>query len=544
MCKYLVFRILTLFCVFAYPISNIKGDLNRKLQQRYDNVIANTELYYQFKDVEKVIQILEEELSQCGDSCIQSLFNYELAMAYLDIGDLDVALSHIKKYKAYNESIGDSVGVIKADIALGRYYCLLNDIPNATSLLLTVLNVMPYNYENELKANAFIVLAEVNIKTNSFSKAKAYAQKAIAISNTINSPKLKLSCFNLFSLLYEKMGHYQSALYYKNKSVELQDSIIKTKTTHFVSSNEKANKEQLPVLDTGKTPGSKSNMLESGLFGEGQLLYTWIIVLMFVFALVFFILFRGKVVLSKKLKQKNRELENLNATKDKFFSIIAHDLKSPFNSLMGFSEVLSLQVENKSQKEIMEYSRSIHNSTRKLYSLVETLLQWSRTQLGTTEYKPDKIDIKILASNIVSILKINAEEKDIVISVNVEDNLVAWADKDLFSAVLRNLVSNAIKFSRVGSVVGVFGKLKGNHIEISVTDAGVGISKENLEKIFKVDSNVSTVGTLNEKGTGLGLVLCKEFVEINKGTISAESKLEKGSTFKFTVPLSAKYSLN
>ena len=266
--------------------------------------------------------------------------------------------------------------------------------------------------------------------------------------------------------------------------------------------------------------------------------------LLLVFLIIFFILFRSKVILSKKLKIKNTELEKLNATKDKFFSIIAHDLKSPFNSLLGFSEVLSLQVENKSYKEIMSYSRSIHNSTRKLYSLVETLLQWSRTQLGTTEYKPEKLDVKILASNIISILKINAEEKDIVISVDVESDLIAWADRDLFSAVLRNLVSNAIKFSRIGSVVSVAGRIIGSNIQIAVSDTGVGISKENLQKIFRVDTNVTTAGTLNEKGTGLGLVLCKEFVEINKGIICAESKLEKGSTFKFTVPLSTNHNLN
>ncbi len=286
---------------------------------------------------------------------------------------------------------------------------------------------------------------------------------------------------------------------------------------------------------TGQTGDSQAGGYTFYLFGISFLL---------MLVIVFFVLLGLSIRTNKKLKNKYHEMEKLNATKDKFFSIIAHDLKSPFNSLMGFSEVLSMQVENKSPKEIMAYSRSIYNSTRKLYSLVDTLLQWSRTQLGTTDYNPERLDVKVLALNVVSILKINAEEKDIIISFDIDNNLIAWADKDLFSAVLRNLVSNAIKFSRVGSVIKVAAIRKANYIEVSVSDTGVGISSDNLHKIFRVDANLTTVGTLNEKGTGLGLALCKEFAEINKGAISVESKLEKGSVFKFTVPVSTNYSLN
>ena len=511
-------------------------------QNKYKEVVAYAELYYHFDNAEKVIEILQNELLSCEDSIVRSYLNFKLGIAYLNAGRPNAALPYLQQYRNYKEYKGDSIGIIEADIALSEYYRRSNDISNATTLLLHTLNVMPHSSENELKARAFVVLSEVSLQTNNFSEARTYAQKAMSISSSIDAPGLKLSCFNLFSELYEKMGDFQSALYYKNKRIQLQDSILKSRKVFFV--NEGGAKMGLNEdSEEEKQYASNSDVIDIEDKNK-SLFYLVSITLLFVFALIFFVLFRSKVVLSRKLKQKNKELENLNATKDKFFSIIAHDLKSPFNSLMGFSEVLSLQVENKSPKEIMEYSRSIHNSTRKLYSLVETLLQWSRTQLGTTEYKPERMDVRIVTSNIISILKINAEEKDIVISLNIDGELIAWADKDLFSAVLRNLVSNAIKFSRVGSVITVTGKNKANFIEIAVSDSGVGISKDNLQKIFKVDSNLSTIGTFNEKGTGLGLVLCKEFVEINKGVISAESKLEKGSTFKFTVPLSTNYSLN
>lgn len=253
--------------------------------------------------------------------------------------------------------------------------------------------------------------------------------------------------------------------------------------------------------------------------------------------IILFLSYRSRQKTERLLKEKNQELKQLNATKDKFFSIIAHDLKSPFSSLMGFAEMLTLNAESKNTKEVIEYSQIIHNSTKRLLGLVENLLQWSRTQIGTTEYRPSQLDISIQTHNIVSLLRLNAEEKDIVISPKIDRNLVAWADENLYNTILRNLISNAIKFSRIGSVIYVTASIKNNMIEVSVADSGVGIRQENLEKLFMVDSTFSTRGTLNEKGTGLGLVLCKEFVEINKGTIWAESELEKGSTFYFTLPL-------
>jgi signal transduction histidine kinase len=156
--------------------------------------------------------------------------------------------------------------------------------------------------------------------------------------------------------------------------------------------------------------------------------------------------------------------------------------------------------------------------------------------LGTTKYTPEQTDIYLLSNNIISLLRLNAEEKDIVISSRMNRDLIGWVDENLFNTVLRNLLSNAIKFSRVGSMIQVTGVVEGDMIKISVADSGVGIRQEDLEKLFDIGTNISTKGTFNEKGTGLGLMLCKEFVEINQGTIWAESVYGNGSTFHFTVP--------
>jgi len=243
---------------------------------------------------------------------------------------------------------------------------------------------------------------------------------------------------------------------------------------------------------------------------------------------------------NRKMKTIQKQVDKLtqkNNAKDKFFSIIGHDLKSPFNSLMGLSEMLVLHSETMNQSEILNYSKMVHQSTGKLFALVENLLQWSRTQMGNTDYKPEKLDLSIVTGNVVNLLRLSAQEKDIVIALKINYDLLAYADANIYSTVLRNLIGNAIKFSRVGNIIYVSGRKRlDNMIEIEIVDSGIGMNSDQLEKAFKVEEAYSTVGTFNERGTGLGLILSKEFVELNRGTIHISSKYGEGTTLKFTVP--------
>ena len=198
------------------------------------------------------------------------------------------------------------------------------------------------------------------------------------------------------------------------------------------------------------------------------------------------------------MKQELSEAQQLVESRDKFFSIVAHDLKSPFNSLMGLSELLILHAESMNAEQVQQHCRQIFNSSGRLFTLVDDLLQWSRVQTGKIHYHPEKIDLKIISSNIVNLLRISVQEKDIVIALSLENNLIAYADSNIYSTVLRNLISNAIKFSRVGSTIYVKGlKKKDGLIEISVTDRGIGMDKEQLDNLFKVENKQSTTGTFN-----------------------------------------------
>lgn len=291
-------------------------------------------------------------------------------------------------------------------------------------------------------------------------------------------------------------------------------------------------------------PAWENSLFLSGILTDIGIAPIAAISFLFLIVIVLWVRGNSKCKELKKLKKEVKELTKKNAAKDKFFSIIAHDLKSPFNSLMGLSEMLVLHSETMNPSEVLNYSKMVHQSTTRLFALVENLLQWSRTQMGTTDYKPEKLDLNILTGNVVNLLRLSAQEKDIVIALKMEQDLLSYADSNIYSTVLRNLVGNAIKFSRVGSVIHITGKKRDDGmIEIEVIDSGVGMNSEQIEKAFNIETAHSTVGTFNEKGTGFGLILSKEFVELNRGTIQIKSRLGEGTSVKFTVP-SASIAVN
>ncbi|MCB2194602.1 MAG: transporter substrate-binding domain-containing protein [Bacteroidetes bacterium] len=236
---------------------------------------------------------------------------------------------------------------------------------------------------------------------------------------------------------------------------------------------------------------------------------------------------------------KNRELQNLNAEKDKFLSIIAHDLRSPFNSIIGFSDLLVQQANQTESAKIVEYSELIRNSSGKAMDLLSNLMEWSLSQTGRINFNPEFFKIKELMHETNLLFSEIAAQKAIGISYEVLSEKDVYADKQMISTILRNLVSNAIKFTPIGGSIKIQGKQHQNKLLISVKDSGIGLSKRKIESIFTVKANSSEVGTQKEEGTGLGLILCKEFIERHNESIWVESFPDKGSTFYFTLPFTA-----
>jgi len=239
---------------------------------------------------------------------------------------------------------------------------------------------------------------------------------------------------------------------------------------------------------------------------------------------------------NEKLTKSEQNLMELNATKDKFFSIIAHDLKNPFNALLGFSELLERNYDTYTKAEIKEYINVIYESSQSLFKLLDNLLQWSRTQTGSIAYHAEQFNLLPVISQEITYNQLIADKKKITIKVLVDDEVVAFADKNIIATVIRNLVNNAIKFTNTNGRVEIWAREVKNEIEVSVTDTGIGIDFDDIDKLFQLNSSVSNKGTANEEGTGLGLLLCKEFIERNGGKIWVKSNKGKGSTFYFTLP--------
>jgi len=236
------------------------------------------------------------------------------------------------------------------------------------------------------------------------------------------------------------------------------------------------------------------------------------------------------------LKESEANLKELNSTKDKFFSIIAHDLKSPFNAIVGFSNLLTDQIRENDYNGIEQYAEIIQNSSQRALDLLKNLFEWSNLQTGRMEYNPEFTDMAAIIRETVALLSPSSELKSIGISMDLPHDHIIFADKAMIGTILRNLISNAIKFTNPGDQIVISAEQLQHELKVSVWDNGVGIGKEELKKLFRIDESHSSPGTLNETGTGLGLILCREFVEKHGGIIWVESEPGKGSTFCFTIP--------
>ena len=236
------------------------------------------------------------------------------------------------------------------------------------------------------------------------------------------------------------------------------------------------------------------------------------------------------------LKKSETRLKELNATKDKFFSIIAHDLKNPFTCLLGTTELLSEKINTMDKEQVRELVQILNDSAKSGYEILQNLLDWSRSQTGMLTYNPGMINLKKLIDDNISDLRLPSSKKEIIVFSDVKADMPVFSDKNIINAVLRNLLNNAIKFTHRFGTVKISAVNDGNEVTVSVTDTGIGIPEKNIDDLFRIDTKYSRPGTGMEQGTGLGLKICKEFIEMQGGKIRVESIVNEGSEFIFTVP--------
>jgi signal transduction histidine kinase len=239
-----------------------------------------------------------------------------------------------------------------------------------------------------------------------------------------------------------------------------------------------------------------------------------------------------------KAEKSEIKLNQLNADKDRFISILGHDLKSPFTNLLGLSELLTEDIKKLDIGEIETLAKQINKTAHNTYNLLEDILKWAGAQQGKIPFKPQILNLRNICNDIFETLRPNADTKNITVNYSAPDVINVFADSDMLKTIIRNLVSNAIKFTNNGGHISITAEKNSENVIISISDNGIGITQDNLKKLFDISEVLTTKGTAGESGTGLGLLLCKEFVGKHNGKIWVESEIGKGSDFKFSLPTS------
>lgn len=443
---------------------------------------------------------------------------------------------------------------------LGNFYITTNNKKKALSSFYKSLQLNKTTQNTLGQGLALRKIGEVYLDLKDYSKADSCLKASLQVGSVGgNLEHLKNTNLALYRLCFEKKDFAKALSYYIIYS-QFKDSIIKTK-----SSEELINARLSVEIEKKKSDITRIENEVIVLRKETQLQeserkrQTYILIFLIASSLLLVILggvlYRAyhlkkqKAALlqekysltqeaNKQLAESEKNLQKLNATKDKFFSIIAHDLKSPFNALLGFTELLKSRATALSPEEVYEYGSTIHSSSERLYALLENLLQWARTQTGRIPFNPTTFNLNEVILKNLHIQELAANNKNIAVEVESIEEFRVEADIEMVNTIMRNLLSNAIKFTPSGGSIIVSTAAKDNFAAVRITDTGSGMTPDDLSLLFRLDVHFTTKGTGNETGTGLGLIICKEFVEQNKGEIIVSSQVGKGTTFTFTLPIS------
>jgi signal transduction histidine kinase/Tfp pilus assembly protein PilF len=519
---------------YAY---NFIGSLHR--------ILNNTNLALEYFTKAYEIHIQENDIDGLSNSA------NNLGIVYGELGENAKALEFYNKSLELAIKTNSSSGASAAHNNIGYLYARMKDYPKALESYHQSVRISEEAEDYSGTMNTYNNIAWVHYNTGNINKAHEYVLKALALENRNENLHYKAESYEILSKIFLSKGEYKSAFNYLSEFMAMKDSLFKT------SSNEKYMEMQVRFDSERKEKEieilKKNDEIKNlQLQRQKNLNIIWLLftVLLVSFGVVIFYNLKSKQKINNLLTEKNllleetntklieseKHLKELNATKDRFFSLIAHDLKNPFGALMGFSQLLQDNFESYTREEAEELIKIIYESSQNLFKLLDNLLQWSKSQLGSVLYNPELFPLLSVVNQEVDLLKPIANKKKLKVTIRIEEYMIVFADKNLVAVIIRNLINNAIKFSNTEGRIILAAHEIGNLVEVSVSDSGIGINKDDQDKLFRLDMSFTSKGTADEKGTGLGLLLCKEFVEKNGGTIRVESNKDQGSTFVFTLP--------
>lgn len=516
---------------------NISNVLNT--QQRFKDAIVY---------LNKSLTIYESE----NNIVYKAICYNNIAANYIELDNLSEALRYLNKSLETYKKIDDLKGQAAANLNLGIVSSKAENDDKAINYYNNALNINKSLKDEKRIALCLANLSLSYIKIKNYDAAISVCNQGLKNSETANSYSLKTIFYSSLSETYEKLGDYKKSLESYKLVKKIADSLSaddNRKQILDLEAKYQSKNKEAEINNLNKNLLLKSAEIEKRR--NAQLFFILITVFGLLFGFVFYRLYKIKYHSESLLAKYNIELESknetilksesdlkeLNATKDKFFTIISHDIKNPLSAYRSITKMLSKSFYEISEEKKFEYINSLYASSENLYDLLQNLLLWSTSQSGLMIFKSQELDISIIAHKVATIMQDAADKKKLYIDILIPDKTYAKGDVNMISIIMLNLLTNSIKYSHESATIKIASKIKSNYVVISFQDTGIGISAIDLKKLFKVDEDHKSIGNSSEKGTGIGLILCQEFITKNGGEIWAKSDLNHGSTFYISIPI-------
>lgn len=525
----------------------------------YNNIAS---IYKRLDNYESAIHYFEKSL-EIGDKH-QSI--QDLVITYSNMGVLKVDRGKFKEAESDYQKIKELLPKIENDyvvaylyLSLAGYYTAINDFKLPKQYLAEADQLCTKDNYQHILARVYRQYGELYLKEKQYKKSIQYFDKGVALSEAIGASEEYPRIYKMRAAAYSQLGQSSKAYQSLQKSMAALDSLKSKKVATFLDefeaqkAKEELNQQKLELALKEQQAENAAIKITS----RYKIAIITILLLILIISIVtrFYLKSRKnnqklkyqhklindqKVLLEEnieKLELSEATLQKLNATKDKFFSIIAHDLKSPFSAILGFNEELNNNYSDYDDNERKMMIKVVGEAAKSTFSLLENLLTWSRSQSGFIEINKEVHSLKQLVEDSISAYVGAAEIKKIQVHNSIDDNINILADKETIKIVISNLFSNAIKYSNAGGTITMACKQNDGTVEVCTQDTGIGMSEKIMDGLFQIEKNVQREGTADEQGTGLGLLLCQEFVNKNDGEIWVKSEVNKGSEFYFSLPL-------
>jgi signal transduction histidine kinase/Tfp pilus assembly protein PilF len=493
-----------------------------------------------FKNYEQVLRY-KDDIDQQTEA--EALFN--IGRLYTIQGKYADALVSHKRSLKISRATADKKKEALSLNDIGEVYRLMKNDEKSLANHTVALEIRQGMKDKRGMSESYNNLGRLYYEQNKIDQAIPFLLLALANGQEAQAQQEIFESYDLLSQSYKALEDYKNALAYKELSLAIHDFIQNEKQEQQLVETQNRymlGKQQSQIEKLEALRLDRENQIAAQKKFKNFLIVLISLSLVIALLILFLYIFKRRSnailkIAKEEVQQQNIKLQELNGTKDKFFSIISHDLKGPLNSLTAFSHLLIDHTDTLTKEEIQMLAKDLDKSVKNLFALLENLLEWSRSQTGNIDFTPESVDLgEILMVN-KTLLEGQAKKKQIVIEIKDHAATFVMVHKNSVNTVVRNLISNAIKFTNEGGLITVDIYKTPDQLSVSIADTGVGMSPEVLNKLFRLDKKYSTNGTANEKGTGLGLILCKDFVEKNGGRMQVKSERGKGSVFTFSFPL-------